>query len=97
MKYLLTAKRLRKALNECGIRPQDLSDRSGVSKASISQYLNGSHKPSNTSSGKYVLCLKNVSVNFFSTFSAIKNGETKVSPKTVICTFHRRISFSSCI
>lgn len=52
MKYLLTAKRLRQALNECGIRPQDLSDRSGVSKASISQYLNGSHKPSNTSSGK---------------------------------------------
>jgi transcriptional regulator with XRE-family HTH domain len=34
------------------MKPQELADRSGVSKASISQYLSGSHAPSNISSGK---------------------------------------------
>lgn len=52
MKCELTASRLREALTEAGLRPQELSDLSGVNKASISQYLNGSHAPSNISSGK---------------------------------------------
>ena len=52
MKYELTASRLKEALDKKGIRPQDLANRSGVSKASISQYLNGTHAPSNISSGK---------------------------------------------
>lgn len=51
MKYPETAKRLRDAMNEKGIIAQELADRSGVKKASISQYINGSHKPSNQSSG----------------------------------------------
>ena len=52
MKCEVTAKRLRKALDECGMKPQELADKTGIGKSSISQYLNGSHAPSNISSGK---------------------------------------------
>lgn len=52
MKHELTANRLRTALFNAQMRPQELSDKSGVSKASISQYVNGSHAPSNISSEK---------------------------------------------
>ncbi len=47
-----TARRLAIALSTANIRQQDLADASGVNKASISQYLSGSHAPSNISSGK---------------------------------------------
>lgn len=52
MKNELTAKRLQKALSDVNMNQQELADKSGVSKASISQYINGSHAPSNISSGK---------------------------------------------
>ena len=52
MKNPITAKRLSLALSNANMRPQDLANASGVSKASISQYINGSHAPSNISSGK---------------------------------------------
>lgn len=52
MKFEETARRLRAALDENNMKPQELSERSGVSKSSISQYVNGSHKPSNISAGK---------------------------------------------
>lgn len=52
MKNKVTAKRLRDAMDACSIKAQELSERSGVAKASISQYINGSHKPSNISAGK---------------------------------------------
>ena len=52
MKKELTAKRLRHALAMANMKPQELADKSGVNKASISQYVNGSHSPSNISSGK---------------------------------------------
>lgn len=52
MKNELTSSRLRKALSECNMKPQELADKSGVGKSSISQYVNGSHAPSNISSGK---------------------------------------------
>lgn len=52
MKHEKTARRLRDAMAERNIIAQDLAERSGVSKASISQYINGSHKPSNVSAGK---------------------------------------------
>ena len=52
MKYELTAKRLLLALSNSNMKPQELADKSGVSKSSISQYVNGSHSPSNISSGK---------------------------------------------
>jgi transcriptional regulator with XRE-family HTH domain len=52
MKNELTAKRLQIALSNKNMKPQELANKSGVSKASISQYINGSHAPSNLSSGK---------------------------------------------
>lgn len=52
MKHELTSKRLQIAISRSGITAQELSNKSGVAKASISQYVNGSHKPSNISSGK---------------------------------------------
>lgn len=52
MKNELTAKRLRTALSNANMKPQELADRSGVSKASISQYVNGSHAPGNISAKK---------------------------------------------
>lgn len=58
MKNELTARRLAIALSNASMRPQELSEKSGVSKASISQYVNGSHAPSNISSGKIAAVLK---------------------------------------
>ena len=52
MKHELTARRLNEALEEANMTAQELAKKSGVSKASISQYRNGSHKPSNKSSGR---------------------------------------------
>ena len=52
MKHKLTADRLNEALNEANMTAQELSKKSGVSKASISQYRHGTYKPSNISSGK---------------------------------------------
>lgn len=47
MKYPETASRLKEAMNNIGIRAVDLSAESGVSKSSLSQYMNGTHTPSN--------------------------------------------------
>lgn len=52
MKHEITSKRLQIAMSRSSITAQELSNKSGVAKASISQYVNGSHKPSNISSGK---------------------------------------------
>ena len=52
MKNEITAKRLRLALDNASMKPQELAEKSKVSKSSISQYVNGSHAPSNISAGK---------------------------------------------
>lgn len=52
MKNEVTAKRLRLALSNANMKPQELADKSGVSKSSISQYVNGSHAPGNISAKK---------------------------------------------
>lgn len=57
MKHELTAKRLQVALRNADLSAQELSNKSGVAKSSISQYVNGSHKPSNISSGKMAAVL----------------------------------------
>ena len=57
MKNELTAKRIQLALSNANIKPQELAEKSGVSKSSISQYVNGSHAPSNISSGKMAAVL----------------------------------------
>ena len=57
MKNRITAQRLSIALDVNNIKAQELADRSGVNKASISQYMNGSHAPSNISAGKMAAVL----------------------------------------
>ena len=52
MKNPETAKRLQEALTAKDMIPQELADKTRIGKASISQYLNGQHKPSNLSAGK---------------------------------------------
>lgn len=53
MKNELTAKRLQLAMENAGINSQqELADKSGVGKSSISQYINGDHAPGNISAGK---------------------------------------------
>lgn len=51
MKNEITAQRLQIALKRKGISQQKLADLSGIKKESISQYVNGHHKPSNLSAG----------------------------------------------
>jgi len=58
MKHPETARRLSEALADRNMLPSELASKSGVSKASISQYVNGSHIPSNLSSTKMAEVLK---------------------------------------
>ncbi len=57
MKCEVTAKRLTAAMANAGIKAIELSERSGISKSSISQYVKGSHAPSNISAGKMAAVL----------------------------------------
>ncbi len=52
MKNKLTAKRIQLALSNANMKPQELADKSSIGKASISQYVNGSHAPGNVSAKK---------------------------------------------
>ena len=49
MKYPITAQRLREALDKANMTQQELSDKSGIGKSSISHYINGSNEPGNKS------------------------------------------------
>lgn len=51
-KFEETSNRLYHILATRQMSAAELSQKSGVSEASISQYINGSHKPSNISAGK---------------------------------------------
>lgn len=75
MKNEITAKRLQIALSNKNMKPQELCDASGVSKSSISQYINGSHCPSNISSGKMGKIL-NVNPLWLMGFDVQMNVET---------------------
>ena len=52
MKYPLISKRITEIMNEKDMRAQDLANASGVSKASISQYVNGTNCPSSLTAKK---------------------------------------------
>lgn len=82
MKNALTAQRLSNALANANMKPQELADKSGVSKASISQYINGSHAPSNISSGKMAKIL-NVNPLWLMGFDVPSFMETEKSLATL--------------
>lgn len=52
MKYEKVARRFSDILTRNNMTAKELAEQSGVSESSISQYINGNHKPSNISSGK---------------------------------------------
>lgn len=52
MKYPLTARRLRQAMAEKNITASQLASRAELSNASISQYYNGAHTPSDSAAEK---------------------------------------------
>lgn len=52
MKYEKIAMRFSDILSRNDMSARELAERSGVSESSISQYVNGSHKPSNINAGK---------------------------------------------
>ena len=58
MKNYKSAERLKEAMHNRGIIAESLALESGVSKASISQYLNGHHAPSNINAGKMAEVLR---------------------------------------
>lgn len=58
MRYIISSSRLKQALNSKNMTARELSNKSGVSEASISQYINGTHKPGNLSSGKMAKVLE---------------------------------------
>lgn len=88
MKNETTAKRLSLALSNANMKPQELADKSGVSKSSISQYVNGSHAPSNISSGKMAKIL-NVDPLWLMGFDVpmTKNDSKDDQPMTIAAHF----------
>ena len=52
MKCPIIAQRLSEALNDKKMKPQELADKSGVNKGSISLYMNGKGAPGNLNAGK---------------------------------------------
>lgn len=52
MRYPETAMRLRKILAEKNMTAQELANRSGVGKSSISHYINGNNEPHTLNAGK---------------------------------------------
>ena len=52
MKYPIVAKRITEAMAEKNVRAQDLANMTGINKASISQYVNGTNSPSNLTAAK---------------------------------------------
>lgn len=86
MKNKITAKRLTLALSNANMKPQELADKSGVSKASISQYVNGAHAPSNLSSGKMASVL-NVNPLWLMGFDVPMTEEKSEKPQTIAAHF----------
>ena len=73
MKHPETAKRINEAMEDRHISAKELSDKTGVSQASLSQYMNGSHSPSNISAQKIGLVL-NVNPMWLMGFDVGKNA-----------------------
>ena len=57
IKNEITSSRIKTALEKAEMTAKELSNKSGVQEASISQYVNGYHKPSNISAGKMGMVL----------------------------------------
>ena len=52
MKNQETAMRIREAILKSGLTQQEVADKAGIGKSSISQYINGTHVPGNKKAGQ---------------------------------------------
>lgn len=77
MKYPIVAKRITEAMAEKNLRAQDVANLTGISKASISQYVNGTNSPSNLTASKLSKAL-DVSPLWLMGFDFDKNGNPQV-------------------
>lgn len=51
-KYTISAQRINEALIDAGMKAQDLADKTGIAKASISHYVNGYYCPTSSKAKK---------------------------------------------
>lgn len=79
MKHEITARRITEMLSETGLKPVELAERTGINKASISQYVNGTHAPSNVSAGKMAPVLGGVNPVWLMGFDVPKYLDTSSS------------------
>ena len=86
MKNPVTARRLTDAISNAGISQQELSEKSGVSKSSISQYCNGTHIPSDSSAGKMakVLHVSPVWLMGFDVPEKLPNAKDETDPDIMV-------------
>lgn len=76
MRYEITSKRIKKALSDNNITAQELANKTGINKASISQYVNGTNRPSNVNAHKMSSVL-NVSELYLMGFDVPEEEPTK--------------------
>jgi len=78
VKNIKTSSRLKQVMEDNNINAATLSKKSGVSEASLSQYINGSHVPSNLTAGKIASVL-NCSPLYLMGFD-VEEKETESDP-----------------
>lgn len=85
MKHELTSMRLQKAMRNVDISQRELSQKAHINEASVSQYINGSHAPSNVSAGKMaeVLNVNPVWLMGFDVPMDIEHTYSSTNPKMV--------------
>lgn len=86
MKYPVTASRLSEAMKMRDIIAQELADKTGIHKSSISQYVNGSHTPSIKNAAKMAEAL-NVATAW------LKGFDVPMEPPTP----HGQVSYAAII
>lgn len=79
MKYPDVAKRITEAMAEKNLRAQDIVNLTGINKASISQYVNGTNCPSNLTASKLAKIL-DVSPMWLMGFDFDKHGNPTPPP-----------------
>lgn len=74
MKFPETSRRITEAMTEAGLKANELAQKSGVGKSSISHYVRGTNQPNNINAGKIAAVL-NVSPQWLMGFDVEKRPE----------------------
>jgi len=86
----LTANRLREAMLKKNLTAQELSDKSGVGKSSISQYLSGKYTPKNVIATKLGSVL-NVDPEWLMGMDNVDSDEIRMKPEDFIVTGKEKV------